>query len=83
MTRARAAFQEVSLYRDVTTAVGPDHAEVVTLLLLASVDLLVPERRTQLTALTGRLAEDSPLTAELSNVRAQLAALWEHSREVA
>ncbi len=83
MTRARAALQEVSLYRDVTTAVGPDHAEVVTLLLLASVDLLAPERRAHLTALTGTLAKDSPLTAELNNVRAQLAALWEHSREVA
>jgi hypothetical protein len=31
--------------------------------------------------LIGALAEDSPLAPELTNLRAQVAALWAHARE--
>ncbi len=83
LMRARAALREVPLYAQVEGAVGAEHAEVVSLLLLASVDLMLPEQRSTVNSLTGLLPGDSPLAAELTNLRAQIAALWDHARELA
>jgi len=77
---ARAALRETPAYAQVTSALGEEHAEVVTVLLLASIDLLLPEQRPKLVASLGSLPEASPLAAEITNLRAQLAALWEHAR---
>jgi len=55
--------------------VGVERAEVVVLLLLAMTDRLSPAQRSELASLTGTLAADGPLAAELSNLGAQLAAV--------
>lgn len=82
LAKARAALRDVPMYDAVTSAVGPEHAELVTMLLLASVDLLASEQRARLTSLAGTIGEDTPLAAELSNLCAQLTALWRHARAV-
>ena len=81
LAAARAALRQLPVYSHVESAVGAQHAEAVTMLLLASVDLLMPGQRAALTEQTSTLPDDSPLTAELINLRAQLSALWEHARE--
>ena len=75
LARARAALRELPLWAHVVSSVGEERAEVVTLLLLAMTDRVSPAQRTELVALTGALAADSPLAAELSNLGAQLAAV--------
>ena len=81
LASARAALREIPVYAQVTSAVGAEHAEVVSMLLLATVDRLMPAQRSMLTELTGTPPDDSPLAAELTNLRAQLAALWDLARE--
>lgn len=77
---ARAALRALPLHRQITAAVGAQHAEAVTLLLLAIDDILTPSQRTTLGRLT-RAHDDHPaLVVERSNVGAQLAALWAQSR---
>jgi glutathione gamma-glutamylcysteinyltransferase len=75
LARARAALRALPLWSHVAGVVGEERAEVVVLLLLAMADRLSPSQRAELTALTGTLAADSPLAAELSNLGAQLAAV--------
>jgi glutathione gamma-glutamylcysteinyltransferase len=75
LERARAALRELPLWSHVAGAVGAERAEVVTLLLMAMTDRLSPSQRAELVALTGALAADGPLAAELSNLGAQLAAV--------
>jgi glutathione gamma-glutamylcysteinyltransferase len=75
LARARAVLRELPLWAHVASAVGEERTEVVALLLLAMADRLSPSQRTELVALTGTLAGDSPLVAELNNLGAQLAAV--------
>lgn len=77
LVRARAALREVPLHAQVAEAVGAEHAEVVTLLLLALVACLPPEQQARMaaTAVLGPLPVEPALTAELDNLHAQLDAL--------
>ena len=75
LAAARAALRALPLYAQVESAVGAGDAEAASMLLLASVDLLLPAQRTRVTELTGGPFDDSPLTTDLTNLRAQLAAL--------
>lgn len=81
LASARTALRESPVYAVVRDAVGAERAEAVSLLLSASVDLLTPEQRATLLTLTGPLPAESPLAPELTNLRAQVVALWEHARE--
>jgi glutathione gamma-glutamylcysteinyltransferase len=80
LANARSLLRSVPAYSHVMDAIGPDRAEAVTILLLAIAELLSPAQRAMLTALTSTRSEDGTLGAELSNVRAQLAAVWMHAR---
>jgi glutathione gamma-glutamylcysteinyltransferase len=82
LANARAALRETRLYAEVESVAGAQHAEAASVLLLASAELLLPEQRARVDALAGALPEDSPLGAELTNLRAQLAALRLHARLV-
>ena len=75
LTRARTALRALPLWSHVAGVVGVERAEVVVLLLLAMTDRLSPAQRSELASLTGTLAADGPLAAELSNLGAQLAAV--------
>jgi glutathione gamma-glutamylcysteinyltransferase len=77
---AQAALRALPLHRQVEDALGAERAEAVTLLLLASYELLPPAQRAALDEATHSVAAHPALTGEVSNVRAQLAALWTHSR---
>ena len=83
LAAARAELRELPFYAQVKDAVGDADAEAASMLLLASVDLLMPEQRSTVTERTGPLRDDGPLTAELISLRAQLAALTENTRELA
>jgi hypothetical protein len=82
VSRAQAALRELPLHRHVAEAIGADRAEAVTLLMLAIDDILTPSQRAALNELTQPMATHPVLFGELSNVRAQLAALWTHARVV-
>jgi glutathione gamma-glutamylcysteinyltransferase len=73
---ARAAIRSLAVFSRVERAVGPEHAEGVTLLLIAIADRLAPARRSELTTLVDEAECDERLAAELANLRAQLSALW-------
>ena len=75
LAAAREALRAVAAYPHVVDAVGEAQSEAVTLLLLAIVDRLSPERRTALHGSWGLHSDDPALAAELTNLRAQLAAL--------
>ncbi len=75
---ARAALRALPLYARVSASFTPEQAELVAILLLASVDLLDGSNRTAIDGLVGRLDEETPLAVELENVRAQIAALRAH-----
>jgi glutathione gamma-glutamylcysteinyltransferase len=81
--RARRALRELPVYPRVNAITDPERTEVVTILLLASEVLLGPEQRARVAAIVGDVDEDSPLAAEVQNVRAQLSALWAHLRDAA
>lgn len=78
---ARSALRGLPLYPRVEAIAGPDRAEVVTVLLLASETLVGPEQRAPVAAGVGDIDPDSPLGEELQNVGAQLSALWAHPRD--
>lgn len=80
---ARSALRGLPVYPLVAAITGPERAEVVTFLLLASETLVGPEQRARVAALVGDVDADSPLRTELQNVRAQLSALWAHLRDAA
>jgi len=80
VSSARTALRDLPLYRQIVEAVGAERAEAVTLLMLAVDDILTPPQRAALNELTHCSATHFALTGELSNVRAQLAALWTHAR---
>jgi len=80
LSAARSALTELGVYRQVQLAVGTDASEATTLLLLAMMDLLTPAQQESLETLSPDLG-NAALATEVSNVRAQLAALWMHARE--
>lgn len=80
---ARAAIAGVPAFPRVVGAVGADRAEAVTILLLAIADRLTPAQREAVGAMSTMLDEDAPIATELSNVRAQLTALWENATRAA
>jgi glutathione gamma-glutamylcysteinyltransferase len=80
---ALSALQSLPVYQRVKAIARPDQATVVTFLLLASETLVAPEQRAHLASIVGTVDENSPLGAELQNVRAQLSALWAHLRDAA
>lgn len=80
VTSAQAALRDLPLHREVVEAIGEERAEAVTLLMLAIDDILTPPQRAALSELTHPKAAHPALAGELSNIRAQLAALWTHSR---
>jgi len=75
LTAARAALRAVDGYPLIVDTVGPERAEAVTLLLLALAELLSPLPRSMLGAVMKISSSNAALAAELTNVRAQLAAL--------
>ncbi len=77
---AQTALRELPLYREVVEAIGAERAEAVTLLMLAIDDILTPAQRAVLEQLTRAETNHGALLGELSNVRAQLTALWEHAK---
>lgn len=80
VTLAQNALRDLPLHRQVFEAIGAERAEAVTLLMLAIDDILTPPQRAALIELTQPIAAHPALASELSNLRAQLAALWTHSR---
>ena len=79
LAHARAELQSLALYREVLATIGAAQAEAVTLLLL-TIEALVPSQQCQaLEQLTHSHADHPALAAELSNVRAQLSALWAYA----
>ena len=76
ITSAQTALQDLPLHRQVAEAIGGAHANAVTLLILAIDDILTPPQRVALDQLTQPKATHPALAGELSNLRAQLAALW-------
>lgn len=76
LASARIALRHSPVYPQVQRAVGSEHAEAVTILLFAIADHLTPAQRDQLDTLSGAINE------ELSNLRAQLAALSGHMESV-
>jgi glutathione gamma-glutamylcysteinyltransferase len=75
VTIAQTALRELALHRQVAGAIGAERADAVTLLLLAIDDILTPSQRAGLDQLTHTATVHPALAGELSNVRAQLAAL--------
>jgi glutathione gamma-glutamylcysteinyltransferase len=76
VTSAQTALHDLPLHRHVAEAIGAERAEAVTLLMLAIEDILTPPQRAALSELTQPTAAQPSLAGEVSNVRAQLAALW-------
>lgn len=74
---ARNAVRTLAVFSRVEQAVGAEHAEAVTLLLLAIADRLAPARREELAAAEPQEA----LAAEVASLREQLGALWAISAE--
>jgi len=66
---ARTALRSSAVYPQVHKEIGPEHAEAVTILLFAIADRLKASQRDELGTLNG------PVTEEVDNLRAQLAAL--------
>jgi len=81
LTSARATLQSVAAYPLVVDAVGRERAEMVTILLLAINDLLLPRQRSIFGELTTGPNDNAAFACEVNNVRAQLAAMWKHSRQ--
>jgi len=80
---ARNAIRGLPAYSRVSAITGPEQAEVVTILLLASDALLTSEQRALVDAVIADVETESVLAAELQNVRSQLSALWEHQTDAA
>lgn len=79
LTSAQNALRDLPLHREVVEAIGDERADAVTLLMLAVDDILTAPQRAALSELTQSQADAPALAGELSNIRAQLAALWTHS----
>lgn len=76
LARARAALHELAVFGQVARTVGEEHADAVTLLLLALADRFAPPRRDEIAASIAGAAHEPALAAEIDNLRAQLDALW-------
>jgi hypothetical protein len=80
VTNAQLALRNLPLHGQVAEAIGAERAEAVTLLMLAIDDILPPPQRAALNRMTHLVTEDPALSGELSNLRAQLTALWTHAK---
>jgi glutathione gamma-glutamylcysteinyltransferase len=80
VSSAQAALRALPLHRQVVEAIGAERAEAVTLLTLAIYEILPPAQRAALDELAHSVADHPALSGELSNIRAQLAALWTHAK---
>ena len=80
ITAAQTALRDLLLHREIAEAIGAERAEAVTLLMLAIDDILTAPQRVVLNQLTHSLSAHPALAGEVSNVRAQLAALWTHAK---
>jgi glutathione gamma-glutamylcysteinyltransferase len=77
---AQTALRDLPLYREIAEQIGTERAEAVTLLMLAIDEILTPPQRAALKELTRPIAAHPAFADEVSNVRAQLAALWTHAK---
>jgi len=75
LANARAALHAVAGYPVIVDAIGSERGEAVTILLLAIAELLSPAQRSLVNTLMTTRGDDHALAAELTNLRAQLAAL--------
>jgi glutathione gamma-glutamylcysteinyltransferase len=73
---ARTAIRNLAVFSRVEHAVGTEHAEAVTILLIAVAERLAPVRRDELSAVLAEAEHDKALASELDNLRTQLGALW-------
>jgi hypothetical protein len=80
VTSAQTALRDLPLHRQVVEAIGAERADAATLLMLAIDGILTPVQRAALNQLTRAETDHAALAGELSNVRAQLAALWKHAK---
>ena len=80
VTSAQTALRDLPLHRQIAEAIGAERAEAVTLLTLAIDGILTPVQQAALNQLTRAETDHAALAGELSNVRAQLAALWKHAK---
>jgi hypothetical protein len=80
VTSAQTALRDLPLHRQVVDAIGAERADAATLLMLAIDGILTPVQRAALNQLTRAETDHAALAGELSNVRAQLAALWKHAK---
>ena len=80
LASAQIALRDLPLHREIVKTIGAERAEAVTLLMLAIGDTLTPPHRAILDELTNPLSAHPALAGEVSNVRAQLAALWTHAK---
>jgi glutathione gamma-glutamylcysteinyltransferase len=79
LVTARNAIRSTELFPRVLEIVGDERAEAVTILLLAMADRMPTPSRALVDAWTSSLVEHELVSAELNNVRAQLAALFDNS----
>ncbi len=79
LAEARATLAGLRVRRHVEEAIGSDHAEAVTLLLIAIGDLLPRARQEDIDVLSHSRPDHAALAAEVGNVRAQLGAMWTHA----
>ncbi len=76
LASARTGVARLALHAYIVDAVGPTHAEGVALLMLAIADRLPPPWRAALAPLVALTEVDDALAGELTNLRAQMAAVW-------
>lgn len=79
LAEARAALATLGVRRHVEEAIGSEHAEAVTLLLIAIGDLLPRARQRDIDLLSPSNPDQAALAVEVGNVRAQLGAMWTHA----
>ncbi len=72
----RTAIRNLAVFPRIEHAVGKDHAEAVTILLIAIAERLAPARRDELGMVVAEAEHDEAIASELENLRTQLGALW-------
>ncbi len=76
LARMRGVVRGLAAFPRVAAAIGDEHAEAVTILLLAIASRLPPARRDEIVALIAEAERDESLAGELASLRAQIEALW-------
>lgn len=73
---ARTAIRNLAIFSRIEHAVGSEHAEAVTILLIAIAERLAPARRDELNTVLADADHHPALASELENLRTQIGALW-------